>query len=119
MIPPRPELDFYKKAFKLFAEKVTDTPIRTPAPRMWQFHRKRQYKEELKRIQRRLMYSVVNADVGASQEFFICCFNYLKRGAPEGIYEGLYGVIGEEKKESVEDGEKVSDSAESESSQIS
>lgn len=111
-----PKLDFYKKAFKLFAEKVTDTPIRIPAPRMWQILRKRQYKDEVKRIQRRLMYSVINADVGASQEFFICCFNYLKRGAPEGIYEGLYDVVGEGKKESVEDEEKVSAPAESESS---
>lgn len=119
MIPPMPKLNFYDKAFKLFAKKVTDTPVRTPAPRMWHLHRKRQYKDELKRIQRRLMYSVINSNIGTSQEFFICCFNYLKRGAPEGIYEGLYGVIGEIKKESVEDEKEVQDSAEGESSERS
>lgn len=116
MIPPMPKLDFYSKAFKLFSERVTETPVRTPTPRIWQLRRKRQYKDEVSRIQRRLMYSVINADVGASQEFFICCFNYLKRGAPGGIYEGLYSVIGEGKKESVDDGEKVQDSTEGESS---
>jgi len=92
---PAIKIDFYNKAFELYAERVTDTHIRMAAPRWWQLGQKAQYKAEVKRIKSRLMYSMVNADPGASQEFFFCCFNYLKRNAPEGLYEGLYQVIGE------------------------
>lgn len=92
---PPLKLDFYGEAFSLYSERIENTPIETTKPRWWQLKKKKAYKEEIKRLQRKLISSVVTALPGSNQEFYVCCFNYLKRGAPEGLYSGLYVLVGE------------------------
>jgi len=92
---PSIAFDFYQEAFDKFESQIINTPLKKVAPRFWQLRYKQNYSAEVTRLRNKLTKKVCVALPGKQQEFYVCCFNYLRRGAPNGLYEGLYTLIGE------------------------